>query len=88
MAVRYMTEEEERYLWHAVGHDPLIASYLSNQVHYGQDFMRTAVNLPVCERCESAALYHEGGVLCPKCGHFGRNKGHRVKNHLKEGWFR
>lgn len=85
---RYLTEEEERYLWHALGHDPLIASYLSNQVQYGQDFMKTAVNLPVCPRCESAALYHESGVMCPKCGHRSNARTHRIKTHFKEGWYK
>lgn len=85
---REMTAAEEQYLMHAVGHDPLIAAYLNNQVAHGRNFLQTAANLPVCSYCEHAALYHEGGVICSTCGKISPGKGHRVAQHLKAGMYR
>jgi ribosomal protein L37E len=86
---RYITDSEARYLMHAVGNDPLIASYLQNQVQSGQRFDRQAANLLVCERCEKAALAHQQGYVCPSCGYRSETRSrHKVRDHIKAGMFR
>lgn len=84
---RYMTEEEARFLMHAVGGDPLIASYIDNQAEAGYDMRTTLAQLPVCPNCERAALHHESGIVCPSCGYKGASM-HRMHDHINRGMYR
>ncbi|MBB6672620.1 hypothetical protein [Cohnella nanjingensis] len=89
MTTRVMTQKEAAWIAHAVGGDPLIASYIDNQVDHGQDFYRIAANLPVCGRCERLVLVHNKGYVCPTCGHTEENsRGHKMKTHLRRGMYR
>lgn len=87
MATRFATDAELRYLMHAVGGDPLIASYIDNQAAAGYDLRQTAAQLPVCPRCESAALHHEQGVVCPNCSYRGPAM-HKVRDYIQRGLYR
>ena len=87
MATRVMTEAEKRFIMHAVGGDPLIASYIDNQAAAGYDLRQTMGTLPVCPNCERAALHHENGVVCPTCGYKGQAM-HKVRDHINRRMFR
>ena len=78
MAVRYLTDAEARYIMHATGGDPLIASYLDNQARAGYDMRQMVKTLPVCPACERAALHHENGIICPSCGYQGASL-HKIR---------
>ena len=82
-----MTPQEARWLQHAVGGDPIIGTYLRNQAMYGNDAMKTAMNQPVCPKCERFAFYHQQGIACPSCGYRGA-AGHKLKIHLREGHYK
>lgn len=87
MATREMTAAEARFIMHAVGGDPLIASYIDNQAAAGYDMRQTVAQLPVCPNCERAALHHEIGIICPTCGYKGAAL-HKVSNHIRNNLFR
>jgi rRNA maturation endonuclease Nob1 len=88
MSSRLMTDEEARFIMHAVGGDPLIASYIDNQAqHAGHDMRQTMGNMPVCGRCQKIAFHHEQGVICPSCGHRGP-AGMKMREHIKRGMYR
>jgi len=82
-----MTDAEARYIMHAVGGDPLIASYLDNQAAYGYDMRQTMAGLPVCPACERAALHHERGIVCPTCGYRGPSS-HKMRDHINGMMYR
>jgi Predicted DNA-binding protein containing a Zn-ribbon domain len=89
VSTRMMTDREARYLMHVTNGDPLIASYLNNQVNHGQNFLQQAANLLVCEKCESAALAHQQGYVCPRCGYRSATRSqYKVRDHIKRGAFR
>lgn len=81
MGSRFMTDAEARYLMHAVGGDPLIATYLDNQANAGYDVRQTMANMPACPKCEKIAFHHEQGIVCPSCGYRGA-KSHKVSDHI------
>lgn len=87
MAVRYMTEEEARYIMHVTGGDPLIASYLDNQARAGYDMRQMIGTLPVCPACERAALHKDEGIICPTCGYQGASL-HKIRQHMIQGFYR
>lgn len=87
MATRVITDAEARFLMHAVGGDPLIASYIDNQADAGYDMRKTLAQMPVCPRCERAALHHENGIVCPTCGFKGPSM-HKMRDHIRRGIFR
>lgn len=80
-----MTSEEQRYWMHALEGDPLIGDFLRRQ---GVDMRKKALNQPICERCEKLAFWHKSGVMCPSCGHEGPSKTHKLKIHLRDGYFK
>ncbi|MNH83819.1 hypothetical protein D3C73_362240 [compost metagenome] len=86
MSTRYMTPQEERYIYHLLSGDPVIGSYIRNQMRYGSDPL---ANLPVCPKCERPSLYHGNGAICPTCGTFvPKEQTHKVRQHIKQGLFR
>jgi ribosomal protein L32 len=87
MATRMITDAEARFLMHAVGGDPLIASYIDNQAAAGYDMRTTLAHLPVCPSCERGALHHENGIVCPTCGYKGP-AGHKMRDHINRRMFR
>lgn len=88
MTTRLMTDAEARFLMHAVGGDPLIASYLDNQAAAGYDMRQTMGNMPVCGRCQKIAFHHEQGIICPSCGHKGPKPQALMKHHIQRGMYR
>jgi ribosomal protein L37E len=82
-----MTDEEARFIMHAVGGDPLIASYLDNQARAGYDMRQMVGTLPVCPRCERAALHAQQGIICPSCGYKGASL-HKIREHMMRGFNR
>lgn len=84
---RYMTDEEAQFIMHAIGGDPLIASYIDNQAAAGYDLRQTLGHLPVCPACERAALHHESGIVCPTCGYKGP-AAHKMRDHINRGVYR
>ncbi|KKO51147.1 hypothetical protein [Paenibacillus sp. DMB20] len=84
---RYMTPQEERYMYHLLSGDPLIGSFIRNQMRHGAG--DPLANLPVCPKCERPSLYHDNGAICPTCGTFAvKEKTHRVKDHIRQGYYR
>jgi hypothetical protein len=84
---RYMTPQEERYMLHLLSGDPLIGSFIRNQLRHGAG--DPLANLPVCPKCERPSLYHDNGAICPTCGTFAvKEKTHRVKDHIRQGYYR
>lgn len=82
-----MTQAEAQFLMHAVGKDPLIAKYLDNQADAGYDMRQTIAKLPICPNCESAALHHEQGIICPNCSYRGISQ-HKVRDYINRGMYR
>lgn len=83
-----MTRQEERYLATKLANDPLLATFLNNQVNNNQDFMQQAGKLFVCERCESGALAHGTGYACPHCGFKSDKRSMKVRDYMKGGFHR
>jgi hypothetical protein len=84
---RYMTPQEERYMLHLLSGDPLIGNFIRNQLRHGAG--DPLANLPVCPKCERPSLYHDNGAICPTCGTFAvKEKTHRVKDHIRQGYYR
>lgn len=88
MSTRLMTDAEARFIMHAVGGDPLIASYLDNQAAAGYDMRKTMSALPVCPNCQRAALHHERGIICPTCGYKGANPQLTMRDHIHSRMYR
>ncbi len=84
---RYMTDAEAQFIMHAVGGDPLIASYIDNQAAAGYDLRQTLAHMLVCPACERAALHHERGIICPTCGYTGA-PAHRMRQHINSHMYR
>ena len=85
---REMSTSEERYFASKLANDPLLATFLNNQVNNGQNFMSQAGKLFVCDRCESAALAHGTGYACPCCGHKSDKRSVKVRDYVNERMFK
>lgn len=85
---REMTAQEEKYFATKLAGDPLLATYLNNQVNAGQNFMQQAGKLYVCERCESGALAHGNGYACPHCNYKSPTRSTKVRDYIKGGFYR
>jgi hypothetical protein len=84
---RFMTPQEEKYMLHLLSGDPLIGNFIRNQLRHGAG--DPLANLPVCPKCERPSLYHDNGAICPTCGTFAvKEKTHRVKDHIRQGYYR
>lgn len=88
MASRIMTDAEMKFIMHAVGGDPLIASYIDNQANAGYDMRQTMAQLPVCPACQRAALHHQQGVICPTCGYKGATTKLTMRDHIHGRMYR
>ena len=85
---REMSAQEETYFATKLANDPLLATFLNNQVNNGQDFMQQAGKLNVCERCESGALAHGTGYACPHCGYTSKTRSTKVRDYMQKGMWK
>ena len=85
---REMSVQEERYLATKLANDPLLATFLNNQVNNGQEFMAQAGKLNVCERCESGALAHGSGYRCVHCGYESKTRSMKVRDYMNDKFWR
>lgn len=85
---KYMTAQEERYFATKLANEPTLAAFLNNQVNNGQNFMTQAGKLPVCDRCESAALAHGTGYACPCCGFKSDKRSLKVRDYINDRHWR
>jgi hypothetical protein len=86
---REMTPQEQRFFAHALKNDPVVGAYIRNQAMYGHDPLKVGRNLMVSLCCEAAALHHNGGAMCGKCGKWmPKGKTHKIKEHFAQGLYR
>ena len=89
VTTREMTPQEERFWRHALTNDKVAMSYLKNQAIHGQNIAKHAKSLPISPCCESVALYHQGGIMCGKCGKWSpKAASHKLREHIRQGLYR
>lgn len=96
-AVRYdkkttaFDPKEELYWLHFLSKqkkDPIVGSYIANQLRANPQFRRDILQQPVCARCECFAFHHKNGIQCSSCGHWEPAKTNKVKDHIKGGMYK
>lgn len=83
-----LNPQEEAYYMHMLKGDPLIGSYIRNQMMVNPNMRRDILGHPVCAKCEKFAFHHKEGVMCPSCGHWSPTKTHKIKEHIKGGHYK